>query len=148
MSEIKNFWQNQESPSIDGIVFPNGDIQLINVKVDWGQPVKYKLSLGCKTSIEELKLQNKISWNDCAVITRAIDETKKVEAIAGQGDYGSDGFVAVVNSGNKELVWLAFFETSNPFEYLQFYENELHARSSLGNLWRFPLDEPSRVKVE
>lgn len=148
MIDIKDFWHHQESPFVNGVVYPDGVIQLHKVNVDWGPPVRYSIEVGCKTSMLALEEAGGLNWNDCAVLSQLCVKDKNVEIIAGESDYGSDGFVAVVNATNHELIWLAFFNCSNPFDQLQMHGDELWAWSTSGCVWRFPICSPDKVVVE
>lgn len=148
MQKIKDFWKHQESPSINGIIYPDESIQLIIITIDWGPPVKYSFELGTQTSISELESKNELEWSDCAVMARLNLQDKNFEVLSGEASYGSDGFIAVINSSNHELCWLAFFNCSNPFNKLEVEGNELRVWSTHGNLWSFPIDSPSQLTID
>jgi len=147
MKDMKDFVNHQQCPSIDGIIFPTGEIQRINVDVDWGPPVSFSLKLGTKTSINELENNQELYWSDCAILNSMIDEEGQIEVLAGESDYGSDGFVAVMSNKSKNLKWLAFFACSNPFSKLGIDNNQILATSTLGHTWIFPLNKPESVIV-
>ncbi len=147
MNRIKNFFEHQECPNVNGIIYPDGQIQLINVDVNWNRNKKYLLQLGGKTSIVELKRENTLSWNDCAILSTENYVDNDIEILAGEGDYGSDGFIAVINSINHELIWLAFFDCSNPFSRTQLNGEKLYAWSTNGTLWQFNLKLPEKIVI-
>jgi len=60
---------------------------------------------------------------------------------------GADGFVAVLRLDNGEIVWIAFFTRSNPFEEIQLVEDQVMARTNLGMWWQFPLHSPEMVTL-
>jgi len=116
MTDIKYFFDHQECPGINGIYFPDGVVKLFDVLENTVDGKRYSIQLGDKTSINELE-KNKIldCWNDCAILYNKIYKNLNIEVISGESDYGSDGFVAVVNNKSHELIWLAFLDCSNPF---------------------------------
>lgn len=148
MNDMKDFGDHQQCPSVDGIVSPTGEIQQINVDVDWGPPVSYRIKLGTKTSINELENNQQLYWSDCAIIARMIDEEGQIEVVAGESDHGSDGFVAVMSNKSKNLKWLAFFTCSNPFSRLVIDNNQILATSTLEITWVFPVNKPEAVIVK
>ena len=145
---MKDFGDHQECPSIDGIVFPTGEIQQIDVDVDWGPPVSYRLKLGTKTTVNELKNNQQLYWSDCAILARMIDKEGQIEVVAGESDHGSDGFVAVMSNKSKNLKWIAFFTCSNPFSKLEINNNQILATSTLGTTWIFSIKEPESVVIK
>lgn len=80
-----------------------------------------------------------LDWTSCAVLTQLIGESASLEILAGESDWGSDGFVAVLERNTRQLVWLAWFDCSNPFARLAVHGEVLEATSTLGCTWTFPL---------
>lgn len=148
MNDISNFLDHQQCPGVDGIVFPTGEIQIVNVAMDRTSPASLRLKPGAKTSINELKLRHQLFWSDCAILERIVDEKEQIEVVAGESDYGSDGFVAVLSNPSKKLKWIAFFTCSNPFVRLAIADNEIVATSNLGISWVFPINKPEAVFVK
>ncbi len=103
--------------------------------------------LKTKTSIMELEKNQKLFWSDCTILNRIIDDERQIEVLAGESDYGSDGFVAVLSNKSKKLKWIAFFSSSNPFSRLEIENNQILAKSTSGFSWIFPIDMPEAVVV-
>lgn len=148
MKKILNFIDHLESPSLNGIIYPDGTIDLLNVKVDWGPPIQYSLKSETKSSIELLDNEGKLQWNDCAILVTAIDIKQSIEIVAGEGDYGSDGFIGVIDLSTRNLIWLAFFNCSNPFDRLDIKEEKIYATSTNGCLWKFVIKSPIDIEIE
>jgi hypothetical protein len=148
MNRIEEFMEHLECPSLDGVIFPDETIQLLNVKVVWGLPINYIISIAAKTSIKILNNKGDLRWNSCAILVRLIDEKHSIEIIAGEGDYGSDGFVGVIDFASKKMIWIAFFNNSNPFGEVKIVDEEIHAKSTLGCIWRFKIKNPIDCVVE
>jgi len=66
----------------------------------------------------------------------------------GEGAHGSEGFVAVAEITTGHLVWLAYFDCSNPFEKVSFANGVVVAVSNLGHSWHFPLKQPESLMVD
>ena len=148
MKEISRFIDHLECPSLDGIIFPDGSIDLLNIEVEWGPPINYYIKIGEKSSIKLLETKNKLQWSDCAILISSIDEKHSIEILAGEGNYGSDGFVSVIDLSSRNLIWLAFFKCSNPFNKLEAKHDEIHAVSTNGCLWKFRIKNPVYIVVE
>lgn len=148
MNEIADFLDHQEYPNVSGIIFPDGFIQLVTVSVDWGVPPNFQAELDGTTTVETLKSQGQLSWSDGAILAETVSDDGAFKAVCGEGDFGSDGFVAVVHTETQKLVWLAAFNCSNPFNHVSFKESSVCAESTLGAVWRFPLNDPSQFVIE
>ena len=68
--------------------------------------------------------------------------------VAGEGAYGSEGFVAAAEITSAQLLWLAYFDCSNPFEEVSLINDVVVAISSLGHTWRLPLLHPETLNAE
>jgi hypothetical protein len=147
MKRVINFIEHLECPSINGIVYPNNTIQLFDVDVNWGPPINYKVSVGSKTSIETLDSIGALWWNSCAILIKTFVELNSIEIIAGEGDYGSDGFIAVIDSITKKTIWIAFLKCSNPFYKIEFKDDKISATSTIGCTWCFLLNNPVNCTV-
>jgi hypothetical protein len=148
MTEIADFLEHQEYPNVSGIIFPNGCIQLVTVSVNWGTTPSFQAELNGMTTIEALKSQGKLSWSDGAILGKAVSDDGAFEAVCGEGDFGSDGFVAVVRAETQKLAWLAAFNCSNPFKFVSFKEGCVRAESTIGTVWQFPLSDPCQFRIE
>ncbi len=148
MKKIANFTEHLESPSINGIIFSDETIQLIDVDVNWEQPKRYTLKTTSKVSIDILRKKGELRWNDCAVLTTLTDKTHSIQVIAGEGDYGSDGFISVADLNSKATLWIAFFDCSDPFSELKVVGEEIHALSTSGCVWRFKINDPADCTID
>lgn len=147
MKNLIEFWEHQECPALSGVCFPDGNVQLISIKADYGPPSSFLFSLGERTSLAKLNQEGELSWTACAILDELMIPKNKQIAICGETSWGSEGFVAVLDSGSRELNWLAIFGCSNPFDELNFKKNVLVAKNTLGNKWHFPLEFPAGVSI-
>jgi len=148
MNKLENFIEYLESPSLNGIIFPNGLIKVLSIKSEWFPKMSYSL-MGLKEStINDLESEGSLYWSNCAVITELTSEKENIKVVAGESDYGSDGFVGVIDLYSKKLIWLAFFNCSNPFDELEIRGEEIYAKSTAGCLWRFKIKNPVDLTIE
>ncbi len=61
----------------------------------------------------------------------------------GEGSHGSDGFFARLDS-NENLIWVAFFEDSNPFHQVSQHQEQATFTSTSGVTVTVHMDEPER----
>lgn len=148
MVNIEDFIQHQECPGVNGIYYPNGSVHLLDVNVNWVADDKYIVKFMEETSINDLCDSMDIDcWNDCNVLFSKEYDKFGIKVISGESDYGDDGFIAVIDCHDK-LVWLAFFDCSNPFDDVSVDESLVYARSTNGTMWEFPISSPKDVVVK
>jgi hypothetical protein len=113
-----------------------------------GPLTAYKVKAGITTSIDSLGREEGLWWTSCAILTRCNDEEHSFEAIAGEAGHGSDGFVGTIDLRSGDLIWLAFFLNSNPFDKLIIADRKIHAYSTSGCVWSLSLGNPIDIVVE
>ena len=145
--KLVDFDEHWECPFVNGIMFPDGTIQCLDVTVKWERPTVFTIGQGEQTSLQQLEETAPIHWTSCGVLTQLIDEPTGLKILAGESDWGSDGFVAVLDMRTRQLVWLARFDCSNPFGALAVHGDAIHATSTIGCTWTFPLHAPARCFV-
>jgi len=148
MISITDFYEHQECPGVNGIYYPDGSVQLLNVSEGNSTLNKYVINLLGKATIKDLEDRNEItSWNDCAILFKKKFPDLNIEVLAGESDYGSDGFVAVFDGDCQQLNWVAFFDCSNPFKEVYIDGDCVVALSTNGLYWKFPLKSPANASV-
>lgn len=71
--------------------------------------------------------------------------------IAGETSYGSEGFVALCHETERRLLWLAFFDFSNPFEAKTVQivdEDHFAVKTNYEAEWLFSFSDPTRIVVK
>lgn len=144
---IINFIEHLQCPLVDGIIFPNEIVKLFDITVDWSIPLKYMVTNESITTFTELKNENKFFIANCAILSTVIDVTKQIKVISGEGNYGSDGFISIIDLKSDELIWMVYFKCSNPFVNIAIENSHIVARSSLNCNWVFELDNPSKINI-
>ena len=147
MRILERFYEEKECLAENGILFGNGLLQLIQVDVAFDPSVTYQIRLGEKLDLRAKGGHAGFHSCLCSTMCRVVDSNANLEAIGGSGDYGSDGFVALVDFNSKSLIWVAYFDCSNPFETITFSNDLLIARSTMNHSWEFPLKHPESLVV-
>ncbi len=76
-----------------------------------------------------------------------MDRQRNLSVYCGEGGFGGDGYVALVSAESDEPIWIAFFDTSNPFVSVELTADNVIATSNHGNRWSFPIEAPEKVTV-
>lgn len=147
MMKLIDFKDHQQCPYINGISYADEQIQLMELVVNKTKPVTFDIIVGIKTSVAELEASGKMLWGDCIIEDEFSSEEEKITVLCGEGNLGSDGFVALMNDQGK-LKWIAFFDCSNPFIQLKFIDKVVFAETSLGHIWKFPINTPHLLTIE
>jgi hypothetical protein len=147
MIDLATFADHLACYSVNGIQFSDGTVQRLLVTAVWRPVVKYTVSAGEQTTLQQLEAADALSENSCGVLAELTDVARGVRILAGECNLGGDGFVAVIDAATNRLRWLAWFEASNPFAELALDGADLLATSTLGYCWRFPLAEPAMCAV-
>ena len=144
---IADFIIHQQCPIVDGIVYSNGEVHLIDFSVDWRQKPISKFVLSEVTSISELAANGNLGWSDCSFLAKKNYEEAQLTIFCGEGVWGSDGFVGCINSATQKLLWIAYFTESNPFCEVKFHEASIFAKSTLNLWWCLPLKYPHLLSI-
>jgi hypothetical protein len=149
-AELAAQWAAERCPVIDGIVFGDGRVK--QVLATWrkqeGSRLEMVIEPGAWTTLEDLYGKGSLDWTGIIDRCTVEDPARGIRILGGEGGQGSDGFVAALRSDSGEIVWIAFFTTSNPFEVVQIHGDSVLAMTNLGTWWRFPLDAPERVTLQ
>lgn len=149
MKKIEEFIHHLECPTINGIIFPDNTIQLLDIKINHKNVSDTSIKPGAKTSISDLYHAGKLWWNDCVTLVAAEDLNFSIKVVAGEAmGHGSDGFIGVIHLASNKLKWLAFFDCSNPFTKIQIANNKLFATSTINCTWEFDINNPSNCTIQ
>lgn len=128
-------------PILSGLMYPDGSVLLVDaVPSGPGAPTFRR-----RTTLAALDATEPLEWTTVGTLAQAVSPDGSYSAIGGEGGMGGDGFVAVSAAADKRLLWVAFFEDSNPFEEVRFDGGDVVARSNLGREYRFPVTAPERL---
>ncbi len=144
MNKLILKWSEGEVPVMNGIMVSRGRLHLVRA-IDPPRCLPMSLQL-----VKELDLATlfESDWTIAIPSARACDPISGMIAVGGECGMGSDGFVAVQSSDKPEsLLWLAFFDFSNPFDSVRFEEGFLKVTNNLLEEWSFSLTNPWQVKI-
>lgn len=137
-------WSEGEVPVLNGIMESGGRLHLVRAT---DPPRCLPMSLQLEKELD-LAYLFETDWTIAITSNRACDPISGMTAVCGECGMGSDGFVAVQASEEPaSLLWLAFFDFSNPFDSVRFEEGFLKATNNLLEEWSFSLTNPWQVKI-
>lgn len=148
--DLADQWAAERCPVIDGIVFGDGRVKQVLATWKEQEIGRHRIVIepGGWTTLEDLREKGSLDWTRVIDLCTAEDPARGIRILGGEGGQGSDGFVTALRSDSGEIVWIAFFTTSNPFEVVQIHGDFVLAKTNLGTWWRFPLDAPEQVTLQ
>lgn len=146
---IQQRWKASLSPIFNGIVLGNGTFIGIDFRQSLQDSGELEGVVVTTTDVCLFEAEYQDYWTEVTPLCELQVADSKLRILGGEGGFGGDGFVALTTVDQNELVWLAFFDHSNPFVELSLDESRLViiAKSNLGMKWVFPLHEPQRVTI-
>lgn len=140
-------WDDERCPILCGIFRPDDSVSMVKVETDSSSGNPIRLRVINHSTVNDLERLKPLDWTYLTQLCEAHSPSMGRSAVAGEGGYGGDGFVALLNE-RKELLWLAFFDCSNPFTKLTIVDQQVVAFSSLGNEWRFLFESPETATIQ
>ncbi len=147
-SLIQYQWEKEYCPCVEGILFDTGDIILMRneLLIDKETYVSRVHPLA-RTTLASFLEFNPDFWTSIGKAASTIWAEGALIISCGEGGSGADGFVAASRISDKHLIWLAFFQSSNPFNEVKVEGTNVIAVSTYGHEWTFPVWHPERVSV-
>ncbi len=147
-SIIQTAWKDEQCAMINGIVWGSGLMKLLDIDfIHDSKGSIYVINAVKEMDAGELKKSGLLELTDIIQLAELFENEKGIRISCGEGGWGGEGFVAVSRIEGDYLIWIAFFDVSNPFVKISFHENEIFGVTNLGNTWKFPVDAPDRLKV-
>lgn len=143
MNSLFNYWQEEKIPIVNGIIFPDDTVWPVH-------PVDAPRDLPLHLLIQDNKqitLDDSTQWTGCTPLIEVTDIDLGLTAVAGECGMGGDGYIALLENGDRQIRWLAFFDFSNPFERLSFEANYIIAHNNLNEIWKIPIDAKGIIEV-
>jgi hypothetical protein len=140
MQSIQDLFRAERWPIVSGVYFDSGEVVLIEYARDlWICP-------GARSTLESIvEMGRGMNWLNG--LFTAEDPRSDLRVECGEGSHGPEGFVAL-SRRDGHLMWLAYFEHSNPFVTAAIEGGRINATSNLGHRWSFPIDRPEHVEVD
>jgi hypothetical protein len=140
---IDNLLNNYKAPLINSIIFSNGDLLVLENSVC---DDVCEVRILCKSTIESyFEYNDDDEVSDYDILAKS--ENEKYKVFSGEGSYGSEGFVYVINKISNELLWFLFLDNSNPFDKVHIYEDNIVAVSTSGKEWRISILHPNEISI-
>ncbi len=146
MEILQDRWKKHQCLIINGIVFEDGRI----LQFDKPKIGKSTLQIVNKTDLQVAITELGDYWTTLIPICKVRFQEDDLLVESGQGGLGEDGYVAVSRASDNHLVWLAFFDYSNPFYKVSVRNAEaiVVCETTYGDTWQFHLNEPDYIEVD
>lgn len=147
MNDIRLFnkWENREILIVNGIIFPNGQIDIFTIEES--SKGKYAQHTDRK-NIQELYDENEVYFSSVIINHQILTPDKQFEIFCGEGSSGGDGFIIVTSIEGNGYEWIAFFEDSNPFIKVEFENDRVYGINTLNERWSFNMQNPTDINIE
>jgi len=144
---IQTQWQRWMCPIFSGIVY--GDGTIVQVEMQRSEPLTQIARVMHRSGIGEFVKNHPDDWTELISLCEVTVPERDYRLVAGEGGFGGDGFVALARNSDNHLIWIAFFDNSNPFIEVSINKDftGIQGKTNLGTVWRFPIDRPENVQV-
>ncbi|MEU2026580.1 hypothetical protein ABZ565_31150 [Streptomyces sp. NPDC016469] len=136
MTAIERLWEEWTLPIRDALHYADGRSYALTPAAPTGFTVLAPFDL-------DATLEDDPSWVSSVDGLTVADLGERGLLWAGEGSYGSEGFLARLTTGHA-LLWAVFFAESNPFDRIRVSENVATFRSTLGIEIAVDIDDPRR----
>jgi hypothetical protein len=140
-------WRDDRCPAVDGIVFADGRIVLLDVGLDSIPnrefPEKlyaFRLRKNRVVDINTLQRDGELKWSHISKQFGSVDTARNLCGWCGETSWGSEGFVALATADTDQPIWIAIFDGSNPFKSVTLTTATVEAVSTYENVWSFPIE--------
>lgn len=125
---------------VNGVAYAGGTYAVVDV-IDMPRDLPCTLSIRGQLSLPASAKRVLVS-----ALAEGNHAALNLRAIVGEGAQGADGFIALFEGGS--LMWVAFFDFSNPFESVCICPPHVKAVNNLGELWSIPLSGLGSMLIE
>jgi len=140
MSKIIELWNKEELPIKNGVYFSDGKSISLSI-------IAYPSILiekGKEFDLDDFLVKNPDEVTSIDIMKR-FNLSEEYQCILGEGSYGSEGFVAYLTS-KDDLLWVMYFEKSNPFVNLIKLPNlNIEVESSANYKIIINVNDPSNI---
>jgi hypothetical protein len=148
MKTTQQMWEDKLWPIRNGLYFADGTVVLLSILMPWETANKaVSIKISKTVTLEEVEEFGKNETTRIGSNNEQSYPDLNLRVLSGEASHGSEGFVAVTQITTGHLVWLAYFDCSNPFEKVSLVNGIVTAISNLGHAWHLPLAEPATLTV-
>lgn len=144
---VQSHWRLGRLPHFSGITLGDGRLIVMSEASHLaGGQMACRVSPVCESCVSSF-VEFSGEFVEVTSTTPLLHLNEGLSAIAGEGEMGNEGFVALVSG--TVLVWSAFFTSANPFYQLNLGQaGKLLVATSTHELhWHFPMASPWDVTV-
>lgn len=146
---LRRKWMDEECPIVNGVTLGTGDVYLLSLsRIRNQDQFAATVRPAGVTNLASLDKEKGLEWTYLTRLCEVRSLEKGVRVSGGEGGQGADGFVAVSSIEDDRLVWVAFFDNSNPFVEVELAGSRIHAVTTLDDRWSFDLAQPGEVSVQ
>ncbi len=139
-------WERGECLLVDSVTFADGRVALLDVSDTYYWQVP-KVRLIRFTDIAELYHPGEPVNGSLGMLAECKLPEKDLLISAGEGAWGSNGFVEVTNLSNGKLKWLLFLTYVGPFEVINVQGDVIDAINTVGKHFQISIDHPEQIRV-
>lgn len=140
---VEAILEKHECPIINSLMFFNGDMLVLKSYFIGGE---HRIEILCKSTIKsffDYNKENAVSSFSVPVCA----ENESFRIFAGEGSWGGDGIVYVIDKVKNKLFWFLFLENSDPFEEIEFEASDvIIIRSSSDIRLKIPVKTPHEIE--
>lgn len=146
---VKRLWANEECPYFDLIMHENGKVfpLLMVSKDDSGICVMKSDSWTPISEVQNLEDENKLNEGFAAIFSKDFSEMDLRVSCGECFSSGENGFISLSHLSSGDLIWLAFFVESNPFNSICINKELVVAQSTDGRIFSLDLKNPTSVEI-
>jgi len=140
---IRSILDSYEYPIINSFTFANGDMLVLQSHFIGEE---YKIRVLCKSTISSYFDYNEADYVSSFSVPVQV-ENEKYSVFAGEGSWGGDGIIFVIDKIKNQPVWFLFLDNSNPFNKIIFEGSDVIIAHSSSNVkLKIPIDEPFKIE--
>ncbi len=146
---IQEKWREELCPGLNGVLFFNGEMILMECALLMQESsTQVRVQPLARSTLKSAMEFNENLWTCITELASSSWEEGDLRLSCGEGSMGSDGYVAAARISDDQLIWIAFFDCSNPFHKIKIVDKKAVAISTHGHMWIFPVEHPERVSVQ
>lgn len=146
---VKQLWSNEKCPYFDLIIHDDGKVfPLLMIDGDKsGIWIMQSNSWMPISKISHLDDENKLNEGFASIFSKDFPEMDLKISCGECFSSGGNGFISLSSLSSGNLIWLAFFVESNPFNSMNIDNDLVIAKSTDGRIFSLDLTRPTSVQI-
>jgi hypothetical protein len=147
-SAIQELWREEKCPILNGVIYGTGKtVSMYLPSVPREVNVLLDLKEIERGEIDSFLKKKPDFATSITQLGESFSNSNDLRASCGEGSFGADGYVALSSINDDRLIWIIFFDDSNPFIEVIFSGANIKALTTLDTEWTIPIDTPERMVV-